>query len=317
MSPHRRRRRTPAAPRALAELGDVGVRRRHGEHGADAGDRRVELGGDQLGGRLEPPVALVADVGRGARGAPAMPVARRVMPAISDTTLMKRTPRYRHATARPQRISVSAEDRSAIPIVVRTRSGTSPRPPGFGRGLRGGGRGRRWAGRGPATRPVTPCSMASSWPEASRTGRRCPGRGGSGPSTAASRSVMSHDRNAFDSHTSFQPRNVASTSTWWRAIRSRRSVRLVGVAGGGDALHRPRSSTKTCGASSTRPGDGMAPAGVQQSDRGAVAVAHEDRPLDAQSPEQRRQHVVGLVVHVPDRPRLDHPGRCGRNRARE
>ena len=32
----------------------------------------------------------------------------------------------------------------------------------------------------------------------------------------------------------------------------------------------------------------------------------EDRPLDAESIEQRRQHVVGLVVHVPDRPRLDH-----------
>ena len=114
---------------------------------------------------------------------------------------------------------------------------------------------------------------------------------------------MSHDRNASDSHTSFQPRNVASTSTWWRAIRSRRSVVLVGNASGGDAVDRAVLDEDVRG-EQREAGDGMAATCVEQGDRRAVAVADEDRPLDAESLEQRRQHVVGLVVHVADRSRL-------------
>ena len=82
--------------RASPIAADVGVRRGDREHGPGPGDRVVELGGDERRRRLEPPVALVADSARRPTIA-AMPVTRRVMPAISDTTLMKRTPRYRHA----------------------------------------------------------------------------------------------------------------------------------------------------------------------------------------------------------------------------
>ena len=53
---HRQRER-------VADRCHVGLRGGHGEHGPDPGDRRVELGDEQLRRRLQPPVALLADVG--------------------------------------------------------------------------------------------------------------------------------------------------------------------------------------------------------------------------------------------------------------
>ena len=47
-----------------------------------------------------------------------------------------------------------------------------------------------------------------------------------------------------------------------------------------------------------QPGDGVAGTGVQQGDRRPVTVADEHRPFEAELVQQRRQHAVGLVVHV-------------------
>ena len=49
---------------------------------------------------------------------------------------------------------------------------------------------------------------------------------------------MFHERNAGASQMSFQPRNVASASRWWRAIRAGRSVVRVRVACRRDAGDR-------------------------------------------------------------------------------
>ena len=58
----------------------------------------------------------------------------------------------------------------------------------------------------------------------------------------------------------------------------------------------------------------MAGAGVEQRDRGAVAVPDQHGPLDAEPGEHVGQHDVGLVVHVGDRPRQPARARCGRSR---
>ena len=53
-------------------------------------------------------------------------------------------------------------------------------------------------------------------------------------------------------------------------------------------------------------GDRVPGAGVEQGDRGAVAVPDEHRSPDAEVGEQCRQHLVGLGVHVRDRSRPAH-----------
>ena len=111
--------------------------------------------------------------------------------------------------------------------------------------------------------------------------------------------------------------------------RTSRGRRRPGRRGGGPSARagrRPRtrsrvsrmpatvmSSTNTCGASSASPFDGVM-RGVDERDRGAVAVADEQRRLDAPLREQRGQHVERLLPEEAGRARPRRRAPSGRAR---
>ena len=103
-----------------AELVDVRVRRRHGEHCADAGEGLVELGRGQLGGRRQLAVTLGAELIASPEQAgdagddQGDPGDQRDHPHEAHAALSARA-------ASGNSDSLSAQDRSAILIVVRTR----------------------------------------------------------------------------------------------------------------------------------------------------------------------------------------------------
>ena len=265
-----------------AELTHVGVDRGHREHGADAGERLVELGGRQLGRRHQLAVTLGAELvapaqqASDARGQQGDPGDQRDHPHEAHAAISARTG-----------CGNSDFSRRSAPVHER-RDGSERRAGGVEVG------GVADAGQHePADRPGTPCLDRVELGEACRTGRRRPARASTGTSIAARRSldVPRPERRR-------QPHVVPAAE---------RGVGVDVVAGqplpqvgrprrrrGRRRCRRPStSSTNTCGASSTSPATAMAGAGVEQGDRRAVAVADQHRPLDAElrraAPAARRR----------------------------
>ena len=96
-------------------------------------------------------------------------------------------------------------------------------------------------------------------------------------------SSMFQARNSGWSQMSFQPRNAASTSSWWRARRARRSVVRHATFACRDARDREVLDEDVRRHQRRGPHRPAARAGVDQRDRRAVAVPDQDRLLDARA----------------------------------